>query len=405
MSDRPAYDRIPLIIQYPESQKNAETYGFVGTQGMVNLEGQLLKPEGVSSDTVILIMHPATTLQLLPVPTALAEAGYHVICGNSRYARFDASLIMEKVARDMGAYVTHAKSVLGYDKVVLLGWSGGASLSLFYQSQAENPDITQTPAGDPVDLTTAGLTPADGVMMVAAHASRARTLSEWLDPSVIDEGDPYRRDPELDIYDPNGAPRPPYSADFIAHFRKAQLARMRRITEWVREELDSLARKGGAEYERSFVVHRTMADLRWLDPAVDPNDRVPGVCFLGDPEAANVNPAGLARYSSLRSWLSQWSVDDSRCDAIVGAGRISVPLIVIENSADDGAPASHPKLVYEAASQTRREMHVIKGATHYYKGQPELLAECLGLIGDWMERQGLCTQPDFRAVAASERPL
>lgn len=384
-----AFTRIPLIIQYPEALKNAETYGFVGTQGLVNLEGQLLRPEGVSSKTVILIMHPATSLQLLPVPVALAEAGFHVICGNSRYVRFDASLIMEKVARDMGSYVDYAKNVLGYEKVVLLGWSGGASLSLFYQSQAERPDITHTPAGDPYDLTAAGLIPADGVLMVAAHASRARTLSEWLDPSVIDEADPYTRNRELDIYDPKGAPRPPYSADFIAHFRAAQLARMRRITAWAREELDRLNTAGGAEFERSFVTHRTMADLRWLDPAVDPNDRVPQTCYLGDPQAANVNPVGIGRYSCLRSWLSQWSVDDSRCDAIASAARISVPLIVIENSADDGAPASHSRLVYNAAAQTRREMHVIKGATHYYKGQPELLNECLGLISDWLARTGL----------------
>lgn len=383
------FERIPLIIQYPEALKNAETYGFVGTQGLVNLEGQLLRPRGRPSRTVLIMMHPATTLQLLPVPIALAGAGVHVICGASRYARFDATLIMEKVATDMGAYVRHAREVLGYEKVVLLGWSGGASLSLFYQSQAERPTITRTPAGDDWDLTRAGLTPADAVMMVAAHASRARTLSEWLDPSVIDELDPTRRDPEMDIYDPRGAPRPPYTADFIAAFRAAQLARMRRITAWARDELERLTRPGGAEYERAFVVHRTMADLRWLDPAVDPNDRQPGVCFLGDPQAANVNPAGLARYSSLRSWLSQWSLDDSRCDAIAGAAGISVPLIVIENSADDGAPASHPRLVHDAAIQTAREMHVIRGATHYFKGQPQLLAQCVAIIRDWLGRKGL----------------
>ncbi|WP_417587336.1 alpha/beta hydrolase [Pararhodobacter oceanensis] len=395
MSDRQKhkFTRLPLIIQYPEALKNAETYGFVGTQGMVNLEGQLLRPEGVAAKTVLLIMHPATTLQLLPVPIALAEAGFHVICGNSRYARFDASLIMEKVARDMGAYIDHAKNVLGYEKVVLLGWSGGASLSLFYQSQAESPDITHTPAGDLYDLTQAGLIPADGVMMVAAHASRARTLSEWLDPSVIDESDPYTRDPELDIYDPMGAPPPPYSADFIATFRAAQLARMRRITAWARDELERLNAAGGAEFERSFVTHRTMADLRWLDPNVDPNDRVPQTCYLGNPEAANVNPVGIGRYSSLRSWLSQWSVDDSRCDAVVSAAKISVPLMVIENSADDGAPASHSRMVFEAAAQTRREMHVIKGATHYYKGQPEKLQECLDLISGWLAQTGLTSSP------------
>ncbi|MBV1903660.1 MAG: alpha/beta hydrolase, partial [Marinosulfonomonas sp.] len=143
------------------------------------------------------------------------------------------------------------------------------------------------------------------------------------------------------------------------------------------------------EHERAFVVHRTMADLRWLDPQVDANDRAAGQCYLGVPEAANVSPAGLARYSSLRSWLSQWSYDDSRADALVGAGKIAVPLLVVENSADDAAPASHPKLVYEAAPQTDRQYHLIKGATHYYQGQPELLAEAVGLVKSWMADKGL----------------
>ncbi|RMH50561.1 MAG: alpha/beta hydrolase [Alphaproteobacteria bacterium] len=382
------FARIPQLVRYPELQANPETYGFTGTQGMVNLDGQLLRPEAPSR-TLLIFMHPATTLHLLPMPTALARSGAHVLCAASRYARFDATLIMEKVACDMGAWVRHGREVLGYEKIVLCGWSGGASLSLFYQSQAERPTITDTPAGDPCDLTAAGLIPADGVMMIAAHASRARTLSEWLDPSVIEETDPDRRRRELDIYDPKGAPRPPYPADFIREYRAAQLARMRRITARVRERLEDLRRRGGAEYETAFVVHRTMADLRWLDPAVDPNDRKPGTCFLGNPEAANVNPAGLARYSSLRSWLSQWSLDDSRCDAVRGAAGISVPLIVIENSADDGAPAAHPRMVHDAAAQTDREMHVIRGATHYYRDQPELLARCVDICRDWLQRKGL----------------
>lgn len=382
------YDRLPLIVTFDEQVARAETYGFSGTQGAVNLEGQLLRPRGKRSETVVLYMHPATTLQLLPLPTAMAEAGIHVMCGGSRYAKNDSALIMEKVAVDMGAYIRHAKEELGYRQVILAGWSGGASLSLFYQGEAEHPTITETPAGDPYDLTAAGLIPVDGVMMIAAHASRARTFADWIDPSVSDESDPGTRVRDLDIYDPANPNQPPYSEDFIVAFRAAQLARVRRITAWVRETLDDLNRRGGLEYERCFVVHRTMADLRWLDPAVDPNDRAPRTCYMGDPEAANVGPIGLARYSSLRSWLSQWSYDDSRADAVVGAGRISVPLLVVENSADDAAPASHPKLVYDAAPQTDREMHVIEGATHYYKGQPEHLAEALRLTTEWMRGKG-----------------
>ena len=72
-------------------------------------------------------MHPASTLQLMPMPAAMAATGCHVLCAGSRYAKNDSALIMEKVAFDMGAYIRHAREVLGYDKVVLIGWSGGGA--------------------------------------------------------------------------------------------------------------------------------------------------------------------------------------------------------------------------------------------------------------------------------------
>ena len=46
-------------------------------------------------------------------------------------------LIMEKVAIDMAAWVKDARA-RGYEKVILVGWSGGGSLSLFYQAEAES---------------------------------------------------------------------------------------------------------------------------------------------------------------------------------------------------------------------------------------------------------------------------
>ena len=48
------------------------------------------------------------------------------------------------VIRDLGAWIRHAREVLGYHHIVLAGWSGGGSLSMFYQAQAEHPTITDT---------------------------------------------------------------------------------------------------------------------------------------------------------------------------------------------------------------------------------------------------------------------
>lgn len=378
-----------IHVHFEESSAFTETYGFAGTQGTVNLEAILLRPEGVSSKTLLVFMHPASTLQLLPVPRHLAASGFHVLCAASRYPRNDSALIMEKVLLDLGAHIRHAKEQLGYEKIVLVGWSGGGSLSLFYQAQAERPDIVATPAGDPVDLVGAGLIPADAVICQAAHLSRAVMLREMIDPSVLDEQNPDHRDREFDIYDPRNANRPPYSSDFIAAYRQRQYERVRRITQWVQERLDVLKRSGGAEVERGFVTHRTLADPRYLDGAIDPNGRRVGWCYLGNPETVNSGPVGLARFATLRSWLSQWSIDHSRADGLANAARISVPLLVIENAADDCVPQPHARLLLEAAGSQDKTFHVIEGATHYYVGQPELLQESIDIVMRWIREHRL----------------
>ena len=97
-AEKAVWDRVPITLSFAEQLKMTETYGFSGSQDRTVLEGQRLLPRGVPSDTVYLFMHPASTLQLLPMPMALADAGLHVICAGSRYARNDSALIMEKVA-------------------------------------------------------------------------------------------------------------------------------------------------------------------------------------------------------------------------------------------------------------------------------------------------------------------
>lgn len=385
----PNWTRQVAIARVPEDSRYKETYG-VNIGRMIELEGQLLLPRNVPSKTLFIIMHPTGLSQRLPMPKALAEAGVHVLCGTSRYPSNDSALIMEKVALDMGAWVNWAKTEGGYEKVVLVGWSGGGSLSLFYQAQAERPTIIKTPAGDDVDLVAARLPRADGIIFIAAHMSRAEVLTEWLDPSVRDERDPENRDLEFDIYDPACPHKPPFSADFVAAFRAAQVARNRKITAYTDEWLDKLRRRGDVEVERSFVVHRTMCDVRWIDPTIDPNGRRPNWSYQGDPRTVNVGTTGLARYTSLRSWLSQWSFDRTNTKATKNAPLIGeTPVLQIENGADDAVPATHIPTVRAALATKDKEFVRIEGANHYYAGQPDLARQCIDAVLDWSRRKKL----------------
>jgi len=376
-------------VKYAETTKFKEVYGFAGNQGVVNLEGIRYLPKGRASATLLIYMHPASTLQLLPMPRAMAERGVHVLCAASRYARNDTALIMENVVVDLGAYVRHAREVWGYTKIVMAGWSGGGSLALFYQSQAEKPSVSHTPAGDPCNIMSANLLPADAFIFQAAHVSRAVVLSDWIDPSVLDENDPDRRDPGLDLYHPDN--KPPYSPEFLQRFRAAQMARIRRRTAWVREVLERLRKQGGLEMERGFVTHRTMAEPRFLDGSIDPNDRPVGTCFMGNPETVNTGPVGSARFSTLRSWLSQWSPDDTHAHGEKCAAHITVPMLAIEHSADDAVPQPHTRRVFDACASRDKSMVCLKGATHYFVGQPDLLDQAARLCINWMEERKLLT--------------
>lgn len=381
------YDRIPYLLAFQEQSSFKDTYG--GTMDIVALEAHWLKPKDKPSDTVIVFMHPIGGGSYLPMVSALAKQGCHVIYCNSRYRGTDSALIMEKVVLDLGACIRDAKEKKGYKKVILAGWSGGGSLSLFYQSQAENPTITETPAGDPINLKDASLIPADGMMLLAAHISRAGTMTEWMDASILDENDPTQRDPELDLYDPNNPNQPPYSAAFVERYRTAQIARNRRITKWVKEKLEAYRADGLTREEFAFVTHGTMADPRFIDPTLDANDRPANWCYLGDPKVVNNGPVGLARFNTLRGWLSQWSYDDSNANGLNCAANISVPALVIGNSADDACTPSHTNRLFEAIGHDNKVMHEVKGANHYYFGQPDKLLEATSTCIQWLQKKNL----------------
>lgn len=382
------YARIPYLVVFENTSTVRDVYGGSGEN--VILESFLIKPVDKPSDTVLVFMHPTQNGAYLPMFNGLARSGHHVICCSGRFRGNDTALLMEKVVQDLGACIEDAKNRLGYTKVVLAGWSGAGSVSLFYQQQAQNPTITAAPAGDGPDLTALGLIPADGVMLLAAHISRHGTMTEWLDASILDEQEPTKRDPELDLYNPDNPNQPPYTPEFLNRYRKAQIARNRRITAWVKDKLAQLGEQGRSDEEFGFVVHGTMADPRWLDPTVDPNEREPGTCYLGVPRIANMSAVGLARYTTLRSWLSQWSYDDARGDGITCGRDIAVPVLVIGNMADNACTPSHTRRLFEAIGHHDKEMHEIPGATHYYTGptQRDALNTALAICTDWLVRHG-----------------
>ena len=379
--------REPYGFAHKEVTKIKDVYG--GPTGSVFVECMRIRPEGVESKSVILFSHPVGGGSFLPMVTALAAAGRHIIYCNTRFRGNDTALVLEKCVLDLGASIADLKRRFGYETVILGGWSGGGSLSMFYQDQAEHPTITHTPAGDEADLVGAKLQPANAILLLAAHVSRNVTLTEWMDPSITDEDRPYERDVELNIYDPACPNQPPYSAQFVERFRAAQIARNRRITARVKATLAELKAKGDDYMERPFVVAGTMCDVRWTDPTQDPSDRPAGTCYLGEPRVANDGPVGLARFTTLRSWLSQWSYDDSRAHGEKNAANISCPVLVINNTADLACTPSHANRLFEAVASKDKSLVQIDKADHYYMDRKELLPQAVQTVCEWLEARSL----------------
>ncbi len=359
--------------------------------GVVRAHGKLwatvVRPRSDQRELAVLLIHPTSNFMGHYAQEPLASRGIAAVGMATRYMGNDTALLMENCVLDIGAVVRYLKDTEGYKRVVLVGNSGGGGLVALYQSQAEKPTLTSTPAGDGPDLTKADLPAADGLIMLMAHPGRASTYTEWLDPAITDETDPYTRDPSLDLFNPENGP--PYSAEFLERYRAAQLARNRKITAWVRQRIDDAAATGRPQFaDLPFAIHGTCADPRFVDLSIDPSDREAGTLW-GDTPVANYIPATLGHFSSSRSWLSQWSIDDSECNAVRHLPAVSVPVLVVYGTADSAALPHHAQEFYDAAPAGRRKLVALKGATHYFAGQPDHLEHAADEMAAWLVEQEL----------------
>ena len=72
-----------------------------------------IRPEAGESKTALLFSHPIGGGSFLPLVTALAHAGHHVIYCNPRYRGNDTALILEKCVTDLGACIADLKKRFG----------------------------------------------------------------------------------------------------------------------------------------------------------------------------------------------------------------------------------------------------------------------------------------------------
>lgn len=326
--------------------------------------------------SVVCLMHPRANFSRHYAVPALLDAGFAVLCQNSRWLNNDATLIHERLLLDVAAGLAAARE--RYERVVLAGNSGGGSLYTFYLSQASAPAggrLTDTPSGEPLDLNRFELPGADAMIYLAAHPGEGYFLQRAIDPSLVHEGDPLSCDAQLDLYAPaNGFAPPPqpsrYTAEFLARYRAAQRARIERIDALARARIERRRAARAAGDARTamatdyLLVYRTDADPRSVDLSLDPSQRDYGSLWGRRPDLINYGPVGFARVVSPEAWLSTWSGTSSRAEIETTGARMTLPALVIDYAGDNAIFPSDTEHIVRSLASRQVERRTIEG-DHY----------------------------------------
>ena len=356
--------------------------------------GVLYRPANHEPKTAVYLMHPRGEFTRHYVVPGLTARGYAVFGHNSRYLNNDTHMIHERLLFDIAGGMRFLKE-RGFERIVLLGNSGGGSLLGFYQSQACRAPaqrLRQTPGGDPIDLTAEVMSEGDLYIATAAHLGEGRFMLNVLDPAVIDEDDPIATDPAWDMYNlANGYqvfPKPSsYDPAWVTEYRGRQRERNRRLDERARaylaEHRDARSRlrepvftelpwsSAGmitrqARLGRYMVIYRTLANPAYLDPRIDPSRRPLGSIFSpADPIIGNYGPGGLARIMTPGAWLSTWSGLSSQADLPDTIQHVTIPTLLVYADGDCDIFPSEQRELLEKSAAADKQLVDLPWADHY----------------------------------------
>jgi pimeloyl-ACP methyl ester carboxylesterase len=358
--------------------------------------GILYKPAKGKPRTVVIMAHPRADFSTHYSIPFWIDAGFAALGFNTRYLNNDAMMLHENLLLDIAAGIRFLRDEAGFEKIVMLGNSGGGSLFAYYDSQARTPKgsrVASPPGGGPPDLNKFDLPTADGYIALAAHPGQGMVLMSCLDAAVVDESDPLASDPMLDMYDErNGFKTPPaetrYEPDFVERYRAAQRARCARIDAIARRHIEEASRARTAMRAPEFassnaddrshvsrramaprymIVYRTQANPSYLDRSIDRSERAVGSIISPRPDLANYSAFGLGRIVTPDAWLSTWSGLSSYAKMSANLPKVTVPTLVVGANGDQDIFISDVKTEFEASGASDKTLAFIEGADHFMR--------------------------------------
>ena len=392
---------------------------YLKAQDGGNSTGIYYRAKGKKPKTAIILMHPRVDFTRWYLSSYLGKAGYGMLGCASRYVNNDTDCLTERVLLDIAAGIKHIREYYGVERVITYGHSGGGSLYAFYQGQAmtrPGARLTSAPSGDGPDLNKFDLPQVDGMIVSNAHKGEGKVCMSWIDPSVVDESDPFATDPELDMYDErNGYRQPPapskYAPEFLVRYRAAQLERTHRLDTKAKSLIQQQRRaqeqmkaanfasldpaeqrriRRLATVEQTMVIYRTAAEPKYTDLSIDPSDRPVNV----NAERSNYGRTGLARTMTARGWLSTWSGLSSQMMRDENLAKITIPTMVIGGTCDIAVSGmQYLKDAYEASAAKDKRIVWIKGGDHNFEpvepvaGKRNTVDEAGNAVVNWLQER------------------
>ena len=260
------------------------------------------------------------------------------------------------------------------------------------------------------------LLPADGLIISAAHLGRGFAVARKLDPSVTDEDDPLSVDLSLDPFNPGNGFRPPpasseYSKEFLRRFEAAQQGWMQKLIAKAygmvaerqryqkllyapdfseKHPQEQLRIQRGAIVQRYMTIYRNFANLYYMIPTIDPDDRLLGV--LSRPDLRNYYAHFHPRNTTPEAFLSGNTLASNVYSPKL-LPAVTVPVLVILGSADPSARISESRAAFEAAGTSDKEFALIEGADHFYRpagpkaGKGDQREQTIRKLSEWLSKR------------------
>ena len=379
-------------------------------------KGALYKPDPAvfpAPHVGVVVMHRNSNYLSHISTRELPARGFVVLGMNPRCDNNEAACApWENNALDVKQGVDFLKRQAGITKVVLLGHSGGGPTMSFYQAVAEKGvSFCQ----DPRKLIKcgnnhAGLTKADGIILMDAHPGNGinavRSISPAVtnDSAVLNQGRKPSVNPTLDPFDVrNGFDSSGHTAYSAAFKEKAFKAQSERMNFLIDQALARLAEvEAAGDSDAPFIVpmgdNSRMADI---DLSIHHGTALPRKLIKNDGSVvtqvvesvrlANLQPDdavgfGATMFLTLKSFLSVRAVRSTQSmDGIEWCSsnnstncnlqQVSVPLLVLTMGGHyfirDG------EIFFDMAASPDKDYFVVEGATH--GGTP--CTACSGVTG------------------------